>query len=1471
MTPEMTSFLKSLGINEPSYFDMDFEKVGMDSINPKQVNMFIKKVEPWSFNQLKIFLSGIKKINYPYLMRFNYDSQISIYDATNIVHEYIKQRLHIFEVPFEIEFQNKNIIFKIVKDGKFEKYKALVDELILLFKKIEYMFNLSIEEQEAPVNTESKTFKKIEKEAMSAIKKEEEGFEIKEAKRLEKEFVSTANQVARQEAFRKQNLARRSHGNYEFFEDFDHLEKYIGKYVEVEGEFFTSEDSTARNSKGFVTIPKAFLYRNNQCLPLNIMETKNVTEELMGQMLKNSQHCHVRILGLIESNKYSGTNLFCQNIFILPDSFETDDTSELKRVELHLHTNMSILDGLCDISDYVKLAKHFGHKAIAVTDHGVCHSFPAAQIAAKEAGIKMIYGSELYMVDDHMKLGENFDDRSLIDETYVVYDLETTGFSKRHDRIIEFGAVKVRGSKIIARKDILINPEGVVNKGFVVNHISDEMLEGKPTFKDCVKEILDFIGEATLVSHNADFDFEFLNYELLRLGLPILKNPVIDTLALSHLMFPERKVHRLKNMMNFLEIRDRYNDSEAHRADFDAEMLYLAWEKIIIKLNNEFNVKKLSDLLTINASDNALALQKPTHVTVLCKNPKGLKALYILISESHTKYFNRVPCVLKSLINKYREDLIVMSSCFNGDVFQYASSPFFLPGSVIEKRFKSAIHFYDYIEIQPLANYSYLIDRKILSDKEQLVTCIKKIIDEAERQGKKVVATSDCHYCYPSEKDFRNVLIGTRTKGGEHFGQKHPLLDGYEKGEAFNSPDQYFRPTQDMLDCFKFLSEEKAKEYVITNSNLIADQCEELMPVKDKLFTPTIPNSEEDLKKIVYENAKEMYGENINPYISERIDKELNGIISHGYAVLYMLAIQIVREAHKNNEIVGSRGSVGSSLVAMLSGISEVNPLPPHYWCPNCKHFEFADSTQYLSGFDLPEKKCPVCQSKMKGNGQNIPFETFLGFNAEKVPDIDLNFSHDFQGAAHDYLKKLFGDSKVYRAGTIGTIKDKTSFAVVKDYFRNYKGFTDETMPNNLINYYAFKVTGVKRTTGAHPGGIIIIPKEFDVYDFTPVQYPGDNEDKNLTTHFDFHKIHDTILKLDLLGHDDPKILKLLCETNHMKLEDIPVNDKKVFSLFNSPDALGLKNNYLNFPTGTKGVPEFGTKFVEGVLVETLPSSFGDLLILSGLTHGTDVWQHNAELLVKNEHKKLRELIGCRDDIMTYLLSMKVKSEIAFKVMEDVRKGRKVKPDFEKALRACKVPDYYIDSCNKIKYMFPKAHATAYVTMAVRTAYFKLYNPLSFYGVYFSVRSDKFDIETMVKGAEAVLGKIRFFDDLKKNNFSAFKKTDEDVYDTLVLALEMLERGYSFEMVDFNRSDSMNFLIDEKKKSLLAPFRVLPGLGEAVGNAIVAERNKNGLFKTQKEITERVPGFSTTTFEKLKNLGACRDLPESNQVSLFDL
>ncbi len=1247
--------------------------------------------------------------------------------------------------------------------------------------------------------------------------------------------------------------------------------------VMVEGKIFKIENRVTKKGRKLRKIEYTDL---SDSISTTLFEGKKMTAE---DMEKYDVGVKIKVKGRPEEDAFAHGELVlaCDEIEILPPDPEREDTYPRKRIELHLHTKMSAFDGVSNMADYCKAAKRFGHTAIAVTDHGVAQDFPEAQKAGKKSGLKIIYGSELYMVDDKPAFIYNPSERILNEETYVVFDLETTGLSARYDRIIEFGAVKIdKAGQVLDEIDFFVRPDMKLSPFSIEkSHISQEQADSGKPIKRALADILEFFGDSILVGHNVAFDYGFLNEALKNNGLEKIKNPVIDTLPLSRYLYPDKRSHTEGAIAREMQIE--FDETSAHRANYDAGTLAKIFEVMLSKLTEGKKKLRHKDLDDLPVSDKMIISMHPYHTTVLVKNAAGLKDLYKIISEAHVHYMSPsgTPIVPKSLLSKMRENLLVGSACLNGEVFEHAMNKG-------EDILKETMKFYDYIEVQPPANYIYLVNRGSLRDKDSILQILKDLIKAAKDIGKMVVATGDCHYVNPEDKIYRDVFIASKAL----HGARHPLnLAPYDSAREevkknwyrnpLPNPDQHFRTTDEMMACFDFLGDKKLQEeIVIDNTWKINEMIDpSVRPTKDKLYPPSIPGCDKMLTDLVYETAKKKYGDPLPKEIQERLETELKGIINNGYSVIYWISSKLVRWSNDCGYMIGSRGSVGSSLVATMSGITEVNPLPPHYVCPKCHHLEWGDVSQYESGFDLPEKECPHCHIPMDRDGQNIPFATFLGFHAEKVPDIDLNFPSDFQSIAHEHIKEILGAKNVFKAGTIQTTKEKNARGYVLGYFESLGKDTSQVR-NAEIDRIAQGCMEVKRTTGQHPGGVIVIPDNMEVYDFTPVQYPADEVDSSWkTTHYDFHAIHDNVLKFDMLGHVDPQAVKMMCDNCDISFKEIDsrvkVNDPEALSLFWSTKALHLKNNVLQQETGALGLPEFGTETGRRTLLETKPRAFADLVRISGLSHGTDVYAGNAQDLILKDGLTLREVIACRDDIMVGLHEKYgIDYSDSFQIMETVRKGNFCKPGFEekrekytKIMQEHGVPDYYIHSCEKIQYLFPRGHAVAYVMMAMRCAYFKVHEPLSYYATYFTLRCDAYDIETMMKGLQPCLKRLNEIKEKTKMRTVTTKETS--LINAYEQTIEMYDRGYSFGKIDVNRSLSSKFSIDKEKKQIIPSISCIDGIGAAVGDAIVSARTEHPF--TSIEDLKRRAHIGDKVVEVFRRLGALGDLPDSEQLTLF--
>ena len=1105
-----------------------------------------------------------------------------------------------------------------------------------------------------------------------------------------------------------------------------------------------------------------------------------------------------------------------------------------KRVELHLHSNMSQMDAINSVSDYVAQAAKWGHKAIAITDHAGAQAFPDAHAAGKKHGVKILYGIEANIVDDGVPVAYNPSHRELAEDTYVVFDVETTGLSAVYDKIIELAAVKMYKGNVIDTFEAFINP-GVPLSQLIINltGITDNMLKDAPSEAAVIPKFKEFCEDAILVAHNASFDMGFINKAYERVGLSEAHNPVIDTLELSRFLHPQLKSHRLNTLAK------RYNVSleQHHRAVFDAETTgHLCW--IFLKeAKEDHNILYHDELNNGVGRGDSYKQARPFHATILAKNQAGLKDLFKLISASNVNYFYRNARIPRSLLIESRENLLIGSACSSGEIFE----------AMMQKGKEEATErakFYDYIEVMPKGIYKPLIERELVKTEVDLEEIIQEIVEIGNELDKPVVATGNTHYLNREDAIYREILLGSLK---------------INQGKQLHLPEAHFRTTDEMLQDFNFLGADVAKQIVVTNPNLIADAIEEATPIKSELYTPNIEGANDEITKLSYDEAKRLYGEELPEIVEKRLEKELKSIIGNGFAVIYLISQKLVLKSNQDGYLVGSRGSVGSSFVATMTGITEVNPLPPHYRCRNCHYSHFIQDGSIGSGYDLEDKLCPECGTNLDKDGQDIPFETFLGFYGDKVPDIDLNFSGEYQAKAHAYTKVLFGEDYVFRAGTIGTVADKTAFGYVKGYERDH----GKNYSSAEIDRLAKGCTGVKRTTGQHPGGIIVIPDYMDVYDFTPIQFPADDQSSEWkTTHFDFHSIHDNVLKLDILGHDDPTMIRMLQDLSGIDPVTIPPNDPEVMKIFSGTEVLGVTPEQIFSKTGTLGVPEFGTRFVRQMLEQTKPNTFAELLQISGLSHGTDVYLGNAEVLIRENDIPLADVIGCRDDIMVYLIYHGLEDGLAFNIMESVRKGKGIPDDWQAEMREKKIPEWYIQSCLKIKYMFPKAHAAAYVLMALRVAYFKVHDPLLYYAAYFSVRAYDFDLVAMSQGKEAI--KVQMKEIMDKGLDASVK--EKNLLTVLEIANEMVERGYEFKMVDIYKSDAKDFIIEGN--SLLAPFRAINGLGENVAKQIVIAREEQP-FLSKEDLATRGK-VSKTIIEYMDENGVLEGLPDENQLSLFD-
>lgn len=1212
--------------------------------------------------------------------------------------------------------------------------------------------------------------------------------------------------------------------------------KIPGESVIVEGNIFNIEPREIKGEKYIVSFD---ITDKSDSTTVKFFVKRSVFDNELKDKIKKD--AYLRVQGEVQFDKYAKEiNIMAKAIMTAQAPPPRMDTAEEKRVELHLHTQMSSMDGVTPVKTYIKRAIEWGHKAIAITDHGVVQAFPDAMNAADKSDLKVIYGVEAYLIDDlgnavFSPRGQNLDD------TYVVFDIETTGLSKEKEMITEIGAVKVADGKIIDRFSTFVNPQRPISAEITkLTGITDDMVKDAPTIENILPEFLKFCEDTVLVAHNASFDTGFIRIAAERAGLGELHHTIVDTLELARALLPELNKHKLDIVCEHLGVTLNGH----HRAVNDAE----ATAEVFIKFLDMLAEKKIFTLDEINVLASRTVNYKKLrayHAIILVKNYTGLRNLYELVSMAHIDYFFRRPRIPKSKFMQMREGLILGSACEAGELYRAL-----LDGEP-KQRIEELVHFYDYLEIQPLGNNKFMIDSprvENIHSMEDIKNMNRKIVELGETYGKPVVATCDVHFIDPDDAAYRKIIMAA---------------EGFP--DADNQPPLYFRTTDEMLAEFDYLGEEKAREVVITNTNLIADQIEKIKPIPDETFPPKIEGADEQLRQICMDKAHSIYGDPLPPLVQERLETELNSIISNGYAVLYIIAQKLVWKSVADGYLVGSRGSVGSSFAANMAGITEVNSLPPHYVCPNCKYSDFDSdlvksyAMEEASGCDMPDMNCPKCGTLMHKDGHDIPFQTFLGFEGDKEPDIDLNFSGEYQQTAHAYTEELFGVGHVFKAGTIGTLADKTAYGFVKKYFDEREITAHNAEITRLMN----GCTGVKRTTGQHPGGLMVVPSDHNIYEFCPIQRPANDVNSTVTTtHFDYHSISGRLLKLDLLGHDDPTVIRMLYDLTGVNPQTVPLGDPATMSLFESPAALGVTAEDIGCETGTLGIPEFGTKFVRGMLLDTKPKTFADLLRISGLSHGTDVWLGNAQTLIENGTITLKETISTRDSIMIYLINKGVDKKKSFKIMEKVRKGKGLTDEDIADMKAANVPDWYIESCQKIKYMFPKAHAAAYVMMAFRIAYFKINYPEAYYATYFTVRAcDDFDYSCMCKGMDVAKAAMR---EIHAKGMEATAK-DKAKMTVLELIVEFYARGFKFLPIDLYKSDSRKFIVTEE--GLIPPFNSLQGLGTNAAQSIVDGRAA-GEFHTIEELKERT-SLGRSLIDLLKENGVLNGIPETNQLSLF--
>lgn len=1438
-----------------------------DVLAKKQDNLVILKIEndniiPFNYlNDLKEYLTTLGLTNVKLYFKVK-NQDISIKDFKTYLEHYSKEHNNHFNEDVVIK-EDDHFVLSYVNMKSLENDLEYLDDLKLYFYDIGYRKDIILNRKEVEV-IPPKTVDPIVQE--TGVK-------------VEDKPQSKPNYYAKKKEYKEVVIDDLVDTMYQ---------------VKFTGEIFKVEEKTTKTNSIIQTI---YVKDATNAVIVKVIEGRRFNKN---DLKKNTEGTLCTFIGNYRFDTFNNDYLFePDQIEYLEKPKALFDDAENKRVELHAHTKYSEMDGVCSPEQIVNAAYDLGHEAVAITDHLCLQGFHAAQGAYKkikkahpEDSFKVIYGCEMNVVEPNLNIVYNVTDDTILDSTYVVFDLETTGLSTRHDYIIEFGAIKMFKGNELERKDFFVKPP--IEIPTIIKektNIKDTDVQNARTFTECKDEILEFIKDSVLVAHNASFDFGFLNEELKRIGEKPLTNTVIDTLDLSRSLFKTRRAYRLGNMARQYGVE--YDEESAHRADYDARVLADVFH-LMMKDCEKAGVHTLKELANFQG-DDAFVKNRAYHATVLAKNEEGVHDLYKLVSISNTdtlaifgkantkaldSEFVAEPRIFKSAINKYRKNILVGSSCLNGEVFEFASTR-------SNEELAKAISFFDYIEIQPLENYRFLYEDRELFSKERLKEYLKDIIAEAKRQNKIIVATGDVHYVTEDQKIYRDVFINAQAIGGVH----HPLyIYDKEKRSKQITPSQRFLNTKEMLEAFSWLNDDNlVNEIVIDNTKKIAGMCEEYKPFNDTLYPPRIDNAilkardcnifeepfnkrndvisaDDYLKELVYYNAHKLYGDKLDEVIEKRIDRELKAIIGNGYGVIYYTCHLMCKRSNNDGYVVGSRGSVGSSLVATLSGITEVNPLKPHYICPKCHRLEWVDNV--ASGYDLFDKTCPDCGTPLKGEGQNIPFETFMGFHGEKIPDIDLNFSGEYQGKAHLFTREIFGENNVFRAGTISTVADKTAFGYVSGYCEE-KGITNmsRAQKERLVQ----GCVDVKRTTGQHAGGIVVLPDDMKIEDITPIQYPANDSSATWrSTHFEYHDFSDNLLKFDILGHVDPTAMKLFSDISGIDITTIPMNDPKALSLFNSPKALNIINPKYKEETGACGLPEFGTRITRRTLELTRPKVFSELVQISGLSHGTDVWAGNAEELIKSG-LPLKDVIGCRDDIMSTLMSYGLESADAFKIMEFVRKnkaGAELPPDFEKLMTEHNVPAWYINSCRKIKYMFPKAHAVAYCIMAVRVAWFKVYHPEYYYVHYLTLRCDAYELETMIKDADSIYNRMNEILVKFNSRENPASKKEKDVFNTLEVCYEMVSRGYRLTNIDLNKSLATEFLVNpDNKKEIIPPFIVIDGLGVNVAESIVEARSQRE-FMSKEDLCNRTL-LSTTLTKKLESIGVLKNLDDSNQISLF--
>ena len=1526
----------NIGDENIQYFnDAKITKIKV-STKTNKWNIFIEKKE---LLPLEVFKSLEEKKN---LLDENASGIEIIFDIENVdinvlysYYEYLlellKDDLKVLEIYKDsLKVENNKLILIATNKMEKERLEKVLPKVKKFYKKLSYDEEIEIDLRH-------------EDNILEEIKKELDNIEVVAPKKQEEKKENTPKKQYRREAKDENSIIGRG-----IKEDPIKIKTIIGEdnNVVVEAKIFGLDffESSKTDFK-IITLKITDLSDSIYCKVF--VRDDEEYSRLKGELKEGNWY---KIRGASVNDKYSKELVINARDILKVDHKENSviDTSEEKRVELHCHTKMSQMDGLADEVDVIKQAMKFGHKAVAITDHNGVQGFPHVfnfvtshnkNLNEGEEPFKAIYGAELVMIDDSVDIVIRPTNKNMLDETYVVFDFETTGFNAGGaDSIIEIGAVKIKDGVIIEKYDELINPgRPLPEKIIEVTNITDKMLEDKDNEENAVRRFIEWFGDCPMVAHNAKFDVSFLEMAYKKYNFGEFKNPVIDTLELSRTMDNTYARHSLSALVKRYDVP--WDESAHHRGDYDAEGTALVFYKMLKKLSNR-NIDLMTDLDKLVEKNEIHKYGRPHHINLLVKNKAGLKNLFKLVSLANTTYLYKTPRILRSVIEEHRDGLLIGSGCYESEVFREAKSK-------SDDELSNIIRFYDYVEVQPIECYDHLLQSNDFATKAEIIANIEKIVRVTKEAGKIIVATGDVHHLTREDKIYREIIVNQKVPGGG----RHPLARNGIK----DIPSNHFRTTDEMLENFDFLGTELAHEIVIENTNKIADMCEIVEVIIDTGGIPFSPRVKSDdgksyldcpvvVTELVYTKAKDWYGEPLPYMIEERISTELygdivfkiikekykdkglseeeyqktihkelhdeilkgsenikkivtayvketseeelseknlekkvkktlGGVIGGGFDPIYLISQRLVKHSNDEGYLVGSRGSVGSSFVATMMGITEVNPLPAHYRCEKCKLSIFDDEdgnplgATYSSGFDLPDHECPNCKIPMLKDGQDMPFATFLGFNADKVPDIDLNFSDLNQASAHAYTKVLFGEDNVYRAGTIGTVADKTAFGFVKGYFED-KEITDVRTAE--IERLALGCTGVKRTTGQHPGGIVVIPDYMEVSDFTPYQFPAEDATAEWrTTHFDYHSIDQCLLKLDILGHSDPTQLRLIQMQSNTDILKVPLDDKATMSIFTSTEALGVTKEQIMCNTGTLGIPEFGTPFTIKLVEDTRPTTFAELIKISGLSHGTDVWLGNAQELTANNIVPFKETIGCRDDIMVYLMYHGLEPIKAFKIMEFVRKGRASKPkdkelwqEYEQLMKDANIPDWFIGSCAKIKYMFPKAHAAAYVISAFRIAWYKVHMPVYFYASWYSSKATDVDVENMIKGYKSIKARL---EDIQAKGYEATNKENGQA-ESLKVALEATARGISFLNVDLYESDATVW-IAKNDKEIYPPFNSIEGLGDTVAKNIVAEREK-GKFISIEDVQKRAK-ISQTLIDKMKEMDILKDLPDSNQLSLF--